>query len=184
MLTNDLSNHLALITGATGGIGSATCHALASLRCSIAVHFHSAASTAESLTHDLRTKYNVKSHHFQADLSNYDGVRQLHRDVVESLGHPTILFNNAGLTAGKSGVKDVGEISIEVFEETWRANCGAPYLLSQLCMPRMEERGWGRVVFCSSVAAFTGGVVGPHYAYVTSPSHCTRSWLVCVRLGG
>ena len=167
MLTTDLSSHLALITGATGGIGSATSHALASLGCSIAVHFNSAASTAENLAAELRIRYNVKADHFQADLSNYDGVRQLHQNVVESLGRPTILFNNAGLTAGKSGVKDVSEISIEIFEETWRANCGAPYLLSQLCIPHMEERGGGRVVFCSSVAAFTGGVVGPHYAYVT-----------------
>ena len=166
MLTNDLSNHVALITGATGGIGSATCYALASLGCSVAVHYNSAASTAESLVNDLRSKYNVKFDHFQADLSNYDSVRELYINVVKSLGPPTILFNNAGLTAGKSGVEDISEISVDVFEDTWRANCGAAYLLCQLCIPDMEKMGWGRVVFCSSVAAFTGGVVGPHYAYV------------------
>ena len=174
MLTKDLSDHLVLITGATGGIGSATCHALASLGCSIAVHFNSAASTAESLVDDLRTKHNVKAEHFQADLSNYDGVRQLHQKVVQKLGSPTILFNNAGLTAGKQGVKDISDVSIEVFEETWRANCGSAYLLSQLCIPAMEDAGWGRVVFCSSVAAFTGGVVGPHYAYRLIFSYCHR----------
>ena len=81
------------------------------------------------------------------------------------MGHPTILFNNAGITI-KSGVKDVQEVSMEMFEETWRANCGSAFLLTQLCLPEMERRGWGRVVFCSSVAGFTGGVVGPHYAYV------------------
>lgn len=167
MLTKDLSDHLALITGATGGIGLATCHALASMGCSVAVHYNSAASTAESLVRDLRNKHNVKADHFQADLGNYDGVRQLHQNVVESLGPPTILFNNAGLTAGRSGVTDITETPIEVFEETWRANCGAAYLLCQLCIPHMEKMGWGRVIFCSSVAAFTGGVVGPHYAYVT-----------------
>ena len=167
MLTNDLSEHLALITGATGGIGSATCHALASLGCSVAVHYNSAASKAESLVADLRTKHHVKAAHFQADLSTYDGVRDLHRNVVETLGDPTILFNNAGVTAGKSGVEDIAEVSVQVFEETWRANCGGAFLLCQLCVPGMERRGWGRVVFCSSGAAFTGGVVGPHYAYVT-----------------
>jgi 3-oxoacyl-[acyl-carrier protein] reductase len=77
---------------------------------------------------------------------------------------PTILFNNAGLTAGKHGVTSASDISIEQFEETWRANCGSTFLLTQLCLPTMEEAGWGRIVFCSSVAGFTGGVVGPHYA--------------------
>ncbi|KAL9070434.1 MAG: hypothetical protein Q9161_004858 [Pseudevernia consocians] len=166
MLTKDLSNHLALVTGATGGIGSATCLALASLGCSIAVHFHSAASTADALVSDLRTKHNVPAEHFQADLRTYAGVRDLHRNVVRKMRPPTILFNNAGLTAGTHAVNDISDVPVEVFEDTWRANCGSAYLLTQLCMPAMQEARWGRVVFCSSVAAFTGGVVGPHYAYV------------------
>ena len=166
MLAKDLSNHLALVTGATGGIGSATCLALASLGCSVAVHYNSAASTAETLVAHLRATHNVNAEHFQADLSTYDGVRHLHRSVLSQMGPPTILFNNAGLTAGKQGVEDVSDVSVETFEETWRANCGSAYLLTQLCVPAMEKAGWGRVVFCSSVAAFTGGVVGPHYAYV------------------
>jgi NAD(P)-dependent dehydrogenase (short-subunit alcohol dehydrogenase family) len=108
-----------------------------------------------------RARFSLK-----ADLSSYEETRKLHAEVVEGLGHPTILFNNAGLTMGKSGVKDISEISVEDFEQTWRANCGTGFLLTQLCLPKMVEQGWGRVVFCSSVAAFTGGVVGPHYAYV------------------
>lgn len=85
------------------------------------------------------------------------------------MGASTILFNNAGLTGGIHGVGDVAEVSVEVFEETWRANCGSAFLLTQLCVPGMEGVGWGRVVFCSSGAAFTGGVVGPHYAYASFP---------------
>lgn len=161
MLTTDLSPHLALITGATGGIGRATCHALAELKCSIAVHYHRAEDTASSLILELRAK-GVRAEKFQADLRNYEGVRELHRQVVEKLGHPTIIFNNAGITM-KSGVKDISEVSIEMFEETWRANCGTSFLLTQLCLPAMEEKKWGRVIFCSSVAGFIGGVVGPHY---------------------
>jgi NAD(P)-dependent dehydrogenase (short-subunit alcohol dehydrogenase family) len=57
-------------------------------------------------------------------------------------------------------------VDIDVFERTWRINCGSAYLLTQLCMPAMEEAGWGRVVFVSSVAGLTGGIIGPHYAYV------------------
>ncbi|KAI1624999.1 3-oxoacyl-reductase [Exophiala viscosa] len=175
-LTTDLKPHLALITGATGGIGKATSLALARLGCSIAVHYNSAADTARELVEQLQ-HLGVKASAFQADLSSYDAARKLHADVVREMGKPTILFNNAGLTMGKSGVKEITDISIEEFEQTWRANCGTAFLLTQLCIPDMVEKGWGRVIFCSSVAGFTGGVVGPHYASSKSAMHGLIHWL-------
>jgi 3-oxoacyl-[acyl-carrier protein] reductase len=75
-----------------------------------------------------------------------------------------ILINNAGSTGGHSGVKSVTDVSIDDFEKTWRINCGSAYLLTQLCIPDMERQGWGRVIFVSSVAGITGGIIGPHYA--------------------
>ncbi|EXJ69211.1 uncharacterized protein A1O5_07247 [Cladophialophora psammophila CBS 110553] len=175
-LTTNLSSHLALVTGATGGIGKATCLALAHLNCSVAVHYHSASDTAESLVAQLKSM-NVRASAFRADLSSYDETRALHADIVREMGHPTILFNNAGLTMGKSRVKDILEVSVDDFEQTWRANCGTAFLLTQLCIPKMVEAGWGRVVFCSSVAGFTGGVVGPHYASSKSALHGLVHWL-------
>jgi 3-oxoacyl-[acyl-carrier protein] reductase len=213
MLTADLSPHLALVTGATGGIGKATCLALAALGCSVAVHYNSAADDAAELVRQLEAK-GVRAQAFQADLGRYEDVcklfvsgsdyfssyasvvfatltvllppsleirhafspsiyspnhahhqvRRLHSAVTSALGQPTILFNNAGSSLGKSGIKSITDITIDDFEQTWRTNCGTAFLLTQLCMPAMEEKGWGRVIFCSSVAGFTGGVVGPHYA--------------------
>ena len=43
-------------------------------------------------------------------------------------------------------------------------NLRAPFLLAQRILPGMADRGFGRILFVSSVAAFTGGIVGPHYA--------------------
>ncbi|RMZ91510.1 hypothetical protein DV736_g1245, partial [Chaetothyriales sp. CBS 134916] len=77
VLTTDLSSHLALITGCTGGIGSATAHALASLGCSIAIHFHQNDTKANSLAEELRSKYGVRAEALQADLSSYDDARKL-----------------------------------------------------------------------------------------------------------
>jgi 3-oxoacyl-[acyl-carrier protein] reductase len=91
-------------------------------------------------------------------------VHSLYNAVIQKMGNPTILFNNAGLSLGCTNIKSISEISIDEFERTWRANTGAAYLLTQLCMPAMESAGFGRIIFCSSVAGFTGGVVGPHYA--------------------
>lgn len=81
---------------------------------------------------------------------------------------------------GKSGVKEISDISIEEFEQTWRANCGSAFLLTQLCIPAMEKKAWGRVIFCSSVAGFTGGSIGPHYAQVEFWSLLCEAQLIYV----
>jgi 3-oxoacyl-[acyl-carrier protein] reductase len=110
-------------------------------------------------------------------------VKRLYSEVKSAMGPPLILFNNAGLTL-KSGVQSIADVSMEDFEHTWRANCGSAFLLTQLAMPAMEESGWGRIIFCSSVAGFIGGVVGPHYAYVTRYFCLARSYFIqpaCVK---
>jgi 3-oxoacyl-[acyl-carrier protein] reductase len=67
----------------------------------------------------------------QADLSVYDGVRQLYTEVVQKLGHPDVLFNNAGATNSVIGPQgDIQNVSIEEFESTWRLNAGSSYLVS------------------------------------------------------
>jgi 3-oxoacyl-[acyl-carrier protein] reductase len=64
---------LALVTGGTGGIGKATCLALADLGCDIAVHYNAASNTAKELVAELREK-GVKAEAFQANLLEYDEV--------------------------------------------------------------------------------------------------------------
>lgn len=109
--------------------------------------------------------------------TNHDKVRELHEHVVDLVGPPTILINNAGANCGYSLVKSIDEVDIEAFERTWRINCGSAYLLTQLCMPAMEGEGAGRVIFISSVAGITGGIVGPHYASSKSALHGLIHWI-------
>lgn len=73
MLTTNLSDHLVLVTGGTGGIGKAPGLALASLGGSIAVHDNTAADTAEELIQQLQAK-SARAKAFQANLANDDGV--------------------------------------------------------------------------------------------------------------
>lgn len=62
-------------------------------------------------------------------------------------------------------------MSPEVFEQTWRVNTLSSYQLTRLVAPGMAAGGFGRVVYNSSVAALTGGVVGAHYASSKSALH-------------
>jgi len=169
---------LALITGASGGIGQATAIALAIRGCSIAVHYNSARAAADDLVAELSKLSGVRAHAFQADLGDYDSVRAMHAAVVATLGNPDILFNNAGTTGtvvGKRG--DIESVTLDDFEKTWKINTGSSFLLTQLCVPHMVSQKYGRIVFCSSVAAGIGGVIGPHYASSKSALHGLVHWL-------
>ncbi|KAL0573996.1 hypothetical protein V5O48_007965 [Marasmius crinis-equi] len=125
-----LKGKLVLITGCSGGIGSATALTLARQGASIAVHYNSHPEKAEKLVAQLE-KENVRAMAFQADLADYDNVRRLHKEVTEKLGHPGILFNNAGATGKVIGqMGDIQDVGIEEFERTWKINTGSSYLVN------------------------------------------------------
>ncbi|KAJ3761318.1 NAD-binding protein [Lentinula raphanica] len=183
-----LKGRIALITGCSGGIGAATALALARQGCSIAVHYNAAQEKAQALAHTLQTiSPDVHAVVFQADLSDYDSVRQLHSQVVEKMGHPDILFNNAGATIKAIGrMGNIQDVSIEDFEKTWKLNTGSSYLLTQLCIPHMVQQQYGRIVFNSRqvrkrfslrCTPGTGGVIGPHYASSKSALHGLLHWV-------
>ncbi|KZV91695.1 NAD(P)-binding protein [Exidia glandulosa HHB12029] len=179
--TISLSGRLALVTGASGGIGRATCLALAARGASIAVHYYSSSEAANELVKQIATLYpGVRVVAFKADLSTYDGAKDLHKQVVEQMGHPDVLFNNAGATIkvlDKAKGEGIEVVDAEMFEKTWRVNCGTAFELTRLCIPHMEEQKWGRIIFCSSVAALIGGVIGPHYSSSKSALHGLMHWI-------
>lgn len=173
-----------LITGATGGIGRATALAFAERGVyNLALHYNSAPQqTRDELITSIdsvksSSHSDVKVHFFQADLSSYDSVRNLHASVTAVFQRVDILFNNAGTTGGISAPANLADVPMEVFDATYKVNTGSPILLTQLCLPQMEAQGYGRVIFNSSVAAFTGGRVGPHYASSKSALHGFVHWL-------
>nr|OQO29843.1 hypothetical protein B0A51_02000 [Rachicladosporium sp. CCFEE 5018] len=174
---------LVLITGATGGIGKATALAFAKTGLyDLALHYHSASTeTRSQLADEIKaanpTGTDIEITFFQADLGSFDDVRRLHAEVTKQSRDVDILFNNAGSTLSHSGVKSLADVSIDVFEQSWRVNTGCGVLLTQLCLPHMERTGCGRVIFCSSVAGLTGGVVGSHYASSKSAIHGFVHWL-------
>jgi 3-oxoacyl-[acyl-carrier protein] reductase len=81
-------------------------------------------------------------------------------EVEGELGPVDVLAANAGLGRRQSWEEvDAGD-----FDEMLAVNLRAPFLLARRVLPGMRERSFGRILFTSSVAALTGGIVGPHYA--------------------
>jgi 3-oxoacyl-[acyl-carrier protein] reductase len=97
---------------------------------------------------------------FQADVSHKHEVDRLVSAVEQDLGPIDILVNNAGINPRKPHM----ELTLEDWEQTISTNLTSAFLASQAVVPGMRERRWGRLIFLSSIAAQTGGVIGPHYA--------------------
>ena len=71
-----------------------------------------------------------------------------------------ILVNNAGINP----VKPLDQITAEDWDETIRVNLSSAFHVTQAALPGLRTRKWGRIIIMSSIAAQTGGVIGPHYA--------------------
>jgi 3-oxoacyl-[acyl-carrier protein] reductase len=173
-----LTGRVALLTGASGGIGRAVARRLAGAGVQVALSYGSSADAAEDLAAEIRAA-GGRAVPLQADLRGSDAPVELVTATEEQLGPVDILISNAGLGRRQS----LEEISASDFDDMIAVNLRAPFLLAQRVVPGMRERGFGRILFLSSVAAFTGGVVGPHYAASKAGLHGLVHFLA-VRLAG
>jgi 3-oxoacyl-[acyl-carrier protein] reductase len=154
-----LTGRVALVTGGSGGIGQAIALALAGAGVSVAIGYGSSDATAQQLAGQI-TAAGGRAAALSADLAHAAEVTRLTEDTEHAFGPVDILVSNAG-TGERRQLENIG---VEEFDETVAVNLRAPFLLAQRLVPSMARRGFGRVLFISSVAAFTGGIVGPHYA--------------------
>jgi 3-oxoacyl-[acyl-carrier protein] reductase len=160
------AGRVALVTGASGGIGQAIAKALAAAGATVGLHYGASAAAAQRLAEHIDAQ-GGRTAVFGADLRDRDAPAALADRVAAELGPIELLVNNAGI--GRRLTWD--ETTIEDFDEAYAVNLRAPFLLTQRALPAMIEAGFGRVLFMSSVAGLTGGIVGPHYASVKSGLH-------------
>src|SRR3954468_3542903 len=150
----------ALVTGASRGIGRAVALALARDGHDVAVAYASNAARAEEAPAAIRA-LGRRAVTCGADLADPAAADALVDAVEAGLGPVEVLIANAGAnTPGRR----VEEIAPEEWDRLHAVNLRAPFLLARRVLPGMERRGFGRIVLLSSVAAYTGGIIGAHYA--------------------
>jgi 3-oxoacyl-[acyl-carrier protein] reductase len=154
-----LSGKTALITGGSRGIGRAIALAFASNGCSVAINYLRAKDEAAAIVNAIQ-QAGGRASAIQADISREEEVSRLLATVERELGPVDLLVNNAGINPGKPFT----ELTLEDWNRTIQTNLTSAFLVSQDVVPGMRQRQWGRLIFLSSVAAQTGGVIGPHYA--------------------
>jgi 3-oxoacyl-[acyl-carrier protein] reductase len=155
----DLTGKVALVTGASRGIGVAAAIALAEAGADVAVNYFKGADGAGQVTDHIK-KLGRRAIAIQADVSQSSDVARMIADVNRELGEINILVNNAGI-ARQQKIEDITEAD---WDEIIKVNLKSTFLVTQAVLPAMRAAHWGRIINISSVAAQLGGVVGPHYA--------------------
>lgn len=151
-----LSNKVALVTGAGSGLGRA-----------IAQTFSNAGATV--LVHDVRTDAQavateVGGVFLQADLADQQAVRELAMQALAVAGRVDILVNNAGF----QHISPIDEFPEEMWGRMIQVMLTAPFQLTKYLLPDMKKRGWGRII---NIASVHGMVASPFKAAYISAKH-------------
>jgi 3-oxoacyl-[acyl-carrier protein] reductase len=158
---------VALVTGASRGIGKAIALRLADEGHDIAIGYANRGTDAGRVAEDVRAA-GARATSIGCDLEQLHAPDELVASVEADLGPVEILIANAGITSPPAAI---AEILDEQWERVMSINLRAPFQLARRVVPTMIERGFGRIVFISSIAAYTGGIVGPHYAASKAALH-------------
>jgi 3-oxoacyl-[acyl-carrier protein] reductase len=159
----DLSGKVALITGASSGIGAATAELLADLGARVAIgYFHNEAG-AEAVRSKI-AKAGGQATTIRADVRKPDQIPSLVTQAAAELGPIDILVNNAGSLIER---QKIAEMTTARWDEVMDLNLKSAMLCSQAVAPSMIERKSGAIVNVVSIAGRTGGGPGAG-AYATA----------------
>ena len=161
--TGTFTDRVALVTGAGGGIGAALVTALLDAGATVvATARASAPARLAGLPDEQRGRLDLRL----ADMRDLPSLPALVAAVEHDHGSVDVLVPAAG----------VGQVAgldqpLEVWQEALTVNLTAPWVLAQAALPGMTARGFGRILFVSSIAAYTGGKIGPHYSASKAALH-------------
>ena len=149
----DLSNQVALVTGASSGIGAATAILFAELGARVAIGYHQNAEGAQTVLNEI-TAGGGHAILSRADLSRPSGVDELMRQVVHELGPVDVLVNNAGSLVERLPLP---KLTPENWDYVMDLNLKSAVLCAQAVAPAMIERRSGAIINIGSIAGHNGG---------------------------
>ncbi len=142
---SSLEGHIAVITGASKGLGRQMAEALSQAGAAVALVARSR-DLLESVASGIRGN-GGQAEVIVADVTDEAGVGQIARQVQSTLGVCDILINNAGINVRK----DVEEFTLSDWNEIVAVNLTGPFLMCRAFVPGMKEKGWGRIINMTSI---------------------------------
>jgi 3-oxoacyl-[acyl-carrier protein] reductase len=157
-LNTDLHDRVALVTGASRGIGAAIALALAEAGAAVAINYRERAAEAERVAEAIRQR-GGRVMTVAADVSQSAAVNGMVERITAELGPVDVLVNNAGVGLNRT----IDTVTEADFDLTIAVNLKSAFLCTQAVLPGMRAREWGRIVNISSGAARGPGALGLHY---------------------
>ena len=143
----DLTDKVALVTGASGGIGGAIARALHAQGATVAL-----SGTREGPLEELAGELGERAHVTPCNLSDLEAVDALPKKVAEAAGGLDILVNNAGITRDQLFMR----MSNDDWDTVLQVNLTAAFRLSRGVLRGMMKKRWGRVINITSIVGHTG----------------------------
>ena len=151
----ELSDKVALITGASGGIGMSIVKKMKQCGAKLII-----SGTRQNVLNDLASELGNDVKTIITDLNNKDDVLNLAKKAEASFGHIDILINNAGITADNLFLR----MKDDEWDQVINVNLSAPMRLTRQVIKGMLKRRYGRVIFISSVVGYSGNAGQSNYA--------------------
>ena len=151
----ELSDKVALITGASGGIGMSIVKKMKQCGAKLII-----SGTRQNVLNNLASELGNDVKTIITDLTNKDDVLNLAKEAEASFGHIDILINNAGITADNIFLR----MKDDEWDQVINVNLSAPMRLTRQVIKGMLKRRYGRVIFISSVVGYSGNAGQSNYA--------------------
>ena len=152
-----LDGKVALVTGASRGLGAGMAQALASAGADVVLHANEPTQATADL---IAASCPARTHLLTADVSDRAAADRLVADTLDAFGRLDILVNNAGIIRRRPAV----DHSDEDWDAVIEINLSSVFRLCRAAGRHMLERGSGKIVNVASLLAFQGGITVPGYA--------------------
>ena len=152
-----LDGKVALVTGASTGIGAAIAIAFAKAGARLVIHYNNSAAEAKKVAAEVSSCGGGDPLLVKADVLDGQAITDMVRAVNGRFGRIDILVNNAGGLLGRYSVEDMSD---EGYERVMELNVGSTFRVSRSVIPVMKKSGGGAIINMTSVAARNGGSDG------------------------
>ena len=146
--TFDLTGRVALVTGASSGIGRRMAGALAGAGAAVILAARNAERLSEAVA-DIESN-GGRAVAVQADLGDRTTIPDLVVEATAAFGAPAIVVNAAGVNLREPW----DQITIESWDQTMHLNLSVPFFLARACVPAMIESGYGRIINIASLQSY------------------------------
>lgn len=159
MTEKRLEGQVAVVTGASRGIGKACAEELAREGAAIVVNYFTNQEAAEALAGEI-VSAGGRAIAVRAGVAHPDDCKMLIEKTIETYGQIDILINNAGVNRDRT----LKRLSVEEWQEVINTDLNSAFYCTSAAIPHMTERNYGRIIVMSSIIGQMGNVGQSNYA--------------------